>query len=87
MTRPDQIKEELARWRLCFGLLVAIGASLVGWLAGKLSQDATSIPKIGEMNLLLVALVVIAIVTVLAVIVYVAMMWKTNELGEVSNEQ
>ena len=46
MARPDQIKEELARWRLCFGLPV-----------------------------------VIAIVAVLAVLVYLAMMKKTDELG------
>ena len=89
MARSDQIKEELARWRLCFGLLVAIGASLVGWVVPELSQTATytsttGIPKIGEINLILAALVAIPIVAVLAVLVYLAMMRKTDELGDLA---
>ena len=87
MARSDQIKEDLARWRLCFGLLVVIGGSLVGWVVPELSQNAaytstTDNPKIGGINLLLAALVTIAIITVLAALVYLTMMRKTEELGD-----
>ncbi len=84
MARVDRFKEELARWRLCFGLLVAIDASLVGWLLPELSQNVSHPPMIGGLDLRLAALLALPIVTVLAVFVYVAMMRKTDELGELS---
>ena len=83
MARAAQIKEDLARWRLCFGLLVAIGASLTGWVIPQLSQPISEPLTIGGVDIRLTALLVLLIVAVLAFFIYLAMMKKTNELGDV----
>ena len=82
MARSDQIKEDLARWRLCFGLLAAIGVSLFAWVVQRLSSEASKIPRVGDLNLLWVALITVASVTVLLTVIYVAMVRKARELGE-----
>ena len=83
MARADQIREELARWRLCFGLLVAIGASLTGWVIPQLAHPVSDPPEIGGVDILSATLIVLAVVSLLAFVVYVAMMRKTNELGDI----
>lgn len=85
MALSDQIKEDLARWRLCFGLVVAAGASIVGWLIPELSQRAAPPVVLGS-DLRWVALVTTFLLTALAFFIYLAMGRKTDQLGDLDEQ-
>ena len=85
MATSDQIKEELARWRLCFGLLVATGASIVGWLIPELSRRNVP-PEVVGLDLRWVALVATFFLTALAFFIYLAMGRKTDQLGDLDEQ-
>ena len=80
MALADQIKEDLARWRLCFGLVAATAASIVGWLLPELSQGNDP-PMVVELDLRWIALFATFILAVLAFFIYLAMGRKTDQLG------
>jgi len=74
MSKSDRIKEELGWLKLVFGVLVAIDASLIAWLA----QNYASVPSV----LVVSGFVAVAVVTFVGVWVNRAAIKRFEQLEE-----
>ena len=76
MARADQIKEELARWRLISGLLVVIDVSLIAWICQEIDSDPP------HSSFLLEACILVLVITATWIFVDRKMLRTIKELGE-----